>query len=47
MLAPVSLETARSLLNVEHQEVESLMNTLTPDEMTRPITIKHGLYWGQ
>ncbi len=47
MLATVSLETARSLLNTEHQEVEALLNTLTPEEMTHPDTIRHGLFWGQ
>jgi hypothetical protein len=47
MLATVSLETACSLLDVEHQEVEALIKALTPEQMTRPDTIKHGLYWGQ
>ncbi len=47
MLATVSLENARALLNTEHQDVKSLLDALTPEEMTRPDTIRHGLFWGQ
>jgi hypothetical protein len=47
MLASVSLENARTLLDQEHQDVEALLGQLTAEEMNRPDTIKHGLFWGQ
>lgn len=47
MLATIDRETAIRELDVEHNAVRALIETLTPEEMTRPDTIEYGLYWDQ
>ena len=47
MLASVDPKTALGLLKVEHNAVLELIDTLTEAEMTRPDTIRYGLYPGQ
>jgi hypothetical protein len=47
MLATLSRETALRELDIEHQAVRELINTLTDEEKTRPDTIRYGLYWDQ
>ena len=44
MLASVDPKTAVELLNVEHSAVRELIDALGEDEMTRPDTIRYGLY---
>jgi len=44
MLATVDRTEALRLLKIEHEAVLELINTLTDDEMTRPDTIRYGLY---
>jgi len=44
MLATISREVALRELDIEHQAVRDLMNTLTDEEKTRPNTIRYGLY---
>src|SRR5436305_909215 len=44
MLATIGQETALRELAIEHAAVRVLINTLTHEEMTRPDTIKYGLY---
>ena len=47
MRATVDPETAVRLLQEEHQAIRQLIDALTPEQMTRPDTIRHGLYPGQ
>ncbi|MEZ4671812.1 MAG: DinB family protein [Anaerolineae bacterium] len=47
MLATIDRQTAIQQLNIEHAAVRELINTLTPEEMTYPDTIRYGLYWDQ
>src|SRR5690606_29308848 len=47
MLASVDRQTALELLAVEHKAVRDLIDALDDEEMTRPDTIRHGLYAGQ
>jgi hypothetical protein len=47
MLATISRDTALKQLNIEHNAVRELINTLTDEEMTRPDTIEYGLYRDQ
>ena len=47
MRATVSREEALRLLKIEHGATADLINALTDDEMTRPDTIQHGLYYDQ
>ena len=47
MLATVDRATALELLEDEHRAVRALIGELTADEMTRPNTIRYGLYSGQ
>jgi hypothetical protein len=47
MLATVNPETALEHLAVEHAAVRALIDELSDDEMTRPDTIRYGLYSGQ
>ncbi len=47
MLATIGKATALQQLDIEHTAVRDLTNTLTEDEMTRPDTIRYGLYWDQ
>ncbi len=47
MLATINRETALKQLDIEHQAVRGLIETLTEEEMTRPDTIEYGLYWDQ
>lgn len=44
MLATTDSETALRLLAVEHTAVRELINLLSDEEMTRPDTIRYGLY---
>lgn len=44
MLASVDRSTALRLLDEEHAAVRALIDELTDDEMTRPDTIRYGLY---
>jgi hypothetical protein len=47
MLATIPRQTAIQQLDIEHAAVQELINILTEAEMTRPDTIKYGLYWDQ
>ncbi len=47
MLATINRETALQQLDIEHAAVRELIAMLTEEEMIRPDTIKHGLYWDQ
>lgn len=47
MLATIDRKTALRELDIEHNAVRALIETLTPEEMTRPDTIEYGLYWDQ
>jgi hypothetical protein len=47
MLASVDRQKALELLAIEHKAVQDLIDSLTDGEMTRPDTIRHGLYSGQ
>ena len=47
MRATVDPETAVRLLKVEHKAVRDVIDALTPEQMTHPDTIRHGLYPGQ
>ena len=48
MLASIDPQAALHILrDDEHAAVYTLIDTLTVDEMTRPNTIEHGLYWDQ
>ncbi len=47
MLATINRETALKQLDIEHNAVRGLSDTLSEEEMTRPDTIKYGLYWDQ
>ena len=47
MLASVERSEALQLLKLEHAEVKALIDELSDEEMTRPDTIKHGLYSDQ
>jgi hypothetical protein len=47
MLAKINRETALKQLDIEHDAVRGLIDTLTEEEMTRPDTIEYGLYWDQ
>jgi hypothetical protein len=47
MQATVKTAKAVELLSVEHNAVRDLINTLSEEEMTRPDTIRYGLYAGQ
>lgn len=47
MLATINRETALKQLDIEHDAVRALIETLTEEEMTRPDTIEYGLYWDQ
>ncbi len=47
MLATISRKIALTQLDLEHGAVRDLIDTLTPEEMTRADTIRYGLYWDQ
>lgn len=47
MLATVDRTEALRLLKIEHDAVLALIDTLTDEEMTRPDTIRYGLYADQ
>src|SRR5688572_8083277 len=47
MLATVDPQEALRLMQIEHQSVRDLINELTDEEMTRPNTIRYGLYADQ
>ena len=47
MLATINRETALKQLDIEHAAVRDLIETLTEEEMTRPDTIRYGLYSDQ
>ena len=47
MRATVEREEALRLLKVEHEAVKDLIDALTEEEMTRPDTIQHGMYYDQ
>ncbi len=47
MLASVDRTEALRLLKIEHDAVLALIDTLTDEEMTRPDTIRYGLYADQ
>lgn len=47
MLATVDRTEALRLLKIEHEAVLELIDTLTEEEMTRPDTIRYGLYSDQ
>ncbi|MCA0454886.1 MAG: DinB family protein [Chloroflexi bacterium] len=47
MLATINRETALQQLGIEHAAIRELIGMLTEEEMIRPDTIKHGLYWDQ
>ncbi len=47
MQGTASRQTAISQLNIEHEAVRDLIQTLTAEEMTRPDTIRYGLYSDQ
>ena len=47
MLATLSRKTALEQLAIEHTAVRALIDALTEAEMTRPDTIRYGLYWDQ
>lgn len=47
MRASVTRQEALRLLKIEHQAVNKLINELSDDEMTRPDTIRYGLYSDQ
>src|SRR4029078_758480 len=47
MLATLSRDTALEQLDIEHQAVRALIDTLTDEEMTRHDTIRYGLYSDQ
>jgi hypothetical protein len=47
MLATIERAKAIEQLDVEHKAVRDLIETLTDEEMTRPDTIRYGLYWDQ
>lgn len=44
MQATTDMATAVRLLAMEHTAVKELINALSDEEMTRPDTIRHGLY---
>ncbi|MEO8609760.1 MAG: DinB family protein [Chloroflexota bacterium] len=44
MLATIHREKALEQLDIEHAAVRELIETLSEEEMTRPDTIKYGLY---
>ena len=47
MLASVDRTEALRLLKIEHDAVKALIDNLTAEEMTRPDTIRYGLYSDQ
>ena len=47
MRATVEREEALRLLRIEHAAVSNLIGELSAEEMTRPDTIQHGLYYDQ
>jgi hypothetical protein len=47
MLATVDPQEALRLMQIEHQSVRDLINELNDEEMTRPNTIRYGLYADQ
>lgn len=47
MLATVDPQEALRLMQIEHQSVRDLIDELTDAEMTRPNTIRYGLYADQ
>lgn len=47
MLASVDRTEALRLVKIEHEAVQALIDALTDEEMTRPDTIRHGLYADQ
>lgn len=47
MRASLDPQTALRLLREEHAAVRELIDTLSADEMTRPDTVRYGLYPGQ
>ena len=47
MLASVDPIEALRLMKIEHQAVQDLIDELTDEEMTRPDTIRYGLYSDQ
>lgn len=47
MLASVERTEALHLVKIEHAAVQALIDELTNEEMTRPDTIRHGLYADQ
>ena len=47
MLATIKRDKALEQLDIEHGEVRALTETLSREEMTRPDTIRYGLYWDQ
>jgi len=47
MRASVMPKEALRLLKIEHQAVNQLIHDLTDEQMTRPDTIRHGLYSDQ
>src|SRR5215510_12552500 len=47
MLATVDPQEALRLMQIEHQSVRDLIDELTNEEMTRPNTIRYGLYSDQ
>jgi hypothetical protein len=47
MLATINREKAIRQLDIEHDAVRNLIDTLTEEEMLRPDSIRYGLYWDQ
>jgi hypothetical protein len=47
MLATVDPKEALGLMKIEHQAIRDLISELTDEEMTRPDTIRYGLYSDQ
>lgn len=47
MLASVDRTEALRLVKIEHAAVQAIIDELTDEEMTRPDTIRHGLYADQ
>jgi hypothetical protein len=47
MLASIDRTEALRLLKIEHEAVQALIDSLTAEEMTRPDTIRYGLYSDQ
>lgn len=47
MRATVERQEALHLLKIEHSETQALIDELSPEEMTRHNTIRHGLYADQ